>query len=75
MPQSLLQVYLHLVWSTKHRAPLLTDPALRVEMHKYLGGVCNAIGCPVLQIGGVEDHVHICVVWGNPIRSQKSSPN
>ena len=59
MSQSLMQIYLHLVWSTKHRTPFLTDPLLRDEMHKYLGGACNAMDCPVLQVGGVEDHVHI----------------
>ena len=59
MPQSLMQIYLHLVWSTKHRTPFLTDPLLRDEMQKYLGGACNAMECPVLQVGGVEDHVHI----------------
>ena len=54
-----MQVYLHLIWSTKHRTPFLKDPALRVEMHKYLGGACNGIECPVLHVGGVEDHVHV----------------
>ena len=67
MPQSLVQVYLHLIWSTKHRAPFLKDPALRVEMHKYLGGACNGIGCPVLQVGGVEDHVHVLCRQGKSL--------
>jgi REP element-mobilizing transposase RayT len=59
MPQSLVQVYVHLIWSTKHRTPFLKDHALRTEMHHYLGGTCNKMECPVLQVGGVEDHVHI----------------
>ena len=59
MSQSLSQIYLHLVFSTKHRQPFLRDEALRAEMHKYLGGACRDLKCPSLVVGGVEDHVHI----------------
>ncbi len=59
MPQSLAQIYLHIVFSTKDRQPFLQDASLRDEMHNYLGGTCNNLGCPVLRVGGVADHVHI----------------
>src|SRR5688572_29034573 len=59
MPQSLAQVYLHVVFSTKHREMFLDDPALRTEMHKYLSGACKNLQCPALETGGVGDHVHI----------------
>jgi REP element-mobilizing transposase RayT len=59
MPQSLVQIYLHLVFSTKHREPFLRDPLIREEMHGYLKGILDNLGCPRLKIGGVEDHVHI----------------
>jgi REP element-mobilizing transposase RayT len=59
MPQSLSAVYLHLVFSTKDRQPLLRDPALRSETHAYLGGVSKQLDCLPVIIGGVEDHVHI----------------
>ena len=59
MPQSLLAVYLHLVFSTKDRHPFLTDLILRSEMHSMLGGISNQHGCIPILIGGVEDHVHI----------------
>jgi putative transposase len=59
MPQSLVQIYLHIVFSTKNRAPLLEDATLRDEMHNYLGGTCNQLDCPVLRVGGVADHVHV----------------
>jgi putative transposase len=59
MSQSFVQVYLHIVFSTKHRQPFLQDPVLRDELHKYLAGTCNAQRCPAIQVGGVEDHVHI----------------
>ncbi len=67
MPQSLAQVYLHIVFSTKSRSPFLTDPAVRDEVHKYLGGTCNNLDCPVLRVGGVADHVHILCRFGRDI--------
>ena len=59
MPQSLVQIYIHLVFSTKHRQPFLQDPAFRERTHAYLKGICENQGSPSLRIGGVEDHVHI----------------
>jgi putative transposase len=41
MPQSLAQVYLHVVFSTKQRKRYLRKGALREEVQKYLGGVCR----------------------------------
>ena len=59
MPQSLSQVYLHTVFSTKDRVPCLTDPALRSDLHSYMGGIMKKLGCNPVIIGGVSDHVHI----------------
>lgn len=59
MPQSLANVLVHIVFSTKHRFPFLTGTDIRHEMHAYLGGTCNNLGCRVLTVGGVADHVHI----------------
>ena len=59
MPQSLVQVYLHIVFSTKHREPLLEDADFRDKTHGYLKGTLENRGCPRLKIGGVADHVHL----------------
>ncbi len=59
MSQSAAKIYLHIVFSTKHRAPFLADQELRQETHAYLAGACRKIGAPSLIVGGVEDHVHI----------------
>jgi REP element-mobilizing transposase RayT len=58
MPQSLARVLVHLVFSTKHRAPLLA-PEIRTELHPYLSAVLNNDGCTSLRVGGVEDHAHL----------------
>ncbi|MBI2195147.1 MAG: IS200/IS605 family transposase [Planctomycetes bacterium] len=58
MPQSLVQIYVHLVFSTKDRGPFLRDKLICEEMHDYLGGTLRDMGCPPLRVGGTEDHVH-----------------
>ncbi len=58
MPESLSRILIHLVFSTKNRERALT-PALQPELHPYLAGTLDKIACPSLQIGGVEDHVHL----------------
>ena len=58
MPQSLSRILIHLVFSTKRRASLLT-PVVREELHLYLAGTLDNIDCPSLQVGGIEDHVHL----------------
>ena len=67
MPQSLAQVYRHLVFSTKNREPFLRDRTLRDRLHGYLVGTCANLDCPSLRIGGVEDHVHILCRFGRTI--------
>ncbi len=59
MPQSLDNVLIHIVFSTKNRNPFLSDPKMRKEMHAYLGGTCNNLDCRVIIVGGVADHIHI----------------
>jgi REP element-mobilizing transposase RayT len=58
MGQSLVRVATHLVWSTKHRQPLI-DEAIEPELYAYLGGVCNEMDCLSIKVGGYLDHVHV----------------
>jgi len=67
MPQSLAQIYLHIIFSTKNRARLFQDRAFREKLHAYLAGVCRNLGSPALIVGGVEDHVHILCREGKTI--------
>jgi putative transposase len=66
MSQSLAKVYLHVVFSTKNRAPLLADE-WRDELFRVLGGAANNLGCQSLIVGGVEDHVHMLIQLGRTI--------
>ncbi len=67
MAQSLTQIYLHIVFSTKNRAPFLSDPDLRDRTHAYLAGTCQNLGSPSLIVGGVADHVHVLCRLGKTI--------
>ena len=58
MPQSLAKNLIHLVFSTKHREPLLAD-AVRPALHAYLATVFKNLQSPVLALNSVADHVHI----------------
>ena len=70
MGQSLVQNYLHIVFSTKHRAPLI-DQELEPELHSYLGGICNNLGCQVIKVGGYIDHIHILCMLSKKIALMK----
>lgn len=59
MPQSLVQLYVHLVFSTKDRARHLTNLDHRSALYKYLRGIFDNLNSPVVEIGGIEDHIHI----------------
>lgn len=67
MPQSLSAVYIHLVFSTKHRQPFLRDESLRTDLHSFLGGTSKTLECPPVLVGGVEDHVHLLARFGRSI--------
>src|SRR5262245_22177961 len=59
MPQSLANVLVHIVFSTKDRYPFLRDKTVRHELHAYLTTQLQSLDCPAHAVGGVEDHVHI----------------
>ncbi len=58
MGQSLVQNYIHLIFSTKHRQPLI-QPTVEADLHAYLGGICNRFDSQPIIIGGFTDHIHI----------------
>jgi REP element-mobilizing transposase RayT len=58
MPQSLVKNYIHLIYSTKNREPLIQE-RFKNELYNYIGGICNNLECYPVKIGGIADHVHI----------------
>jgi putative transposase len=58
MPQSLANVLIHIVFSTKNRAPYI-ETEIQNPLHAYLATACRTCGCPAHKIGGTNDHIHI----------------
>ena len=58
MGQSLVQNYLHIIFSTKNRHPFI-QPTIEKELHNYIGGICNNLECQTIIVGGYTDHIHI----------------
>ena len=59
MSQSFVRNLLHVIFSTKSRSPYLREKEIRERTHGYLKGILDNWNCPRIQIGGVDDHVHI----------------
>jgi putative transposase len=54
------QLYLHAVWSTWQRLPMIT-PALQPQIYACMQRQCRLLRADVLAIGGMPDHVHLLV--------------
>lgn len=62
MPGTYSQLLLHIVFSTKARTPWI-KPDLAQRLYPYIGGIIRAEKGTLLDIGGVEDHVHLYLRW------------
>ena len=59
MSQTLSNVLIHFVYSTKHRQTWLKDKHVRDEMYAIMGKILQDFDCHPILINGVEDHVHV----------------
>src|SRR4051812_15187901 len=60
MAVSKIYIYVHLIWSTKDRSPLLSK-SLRKVLFAQVKQNAEARGLNVVVINGMDDHVH-CLV-------------
>jgi REP element-mobilizing transposase RayT len=60
MRKTLLAVYVHLVWGTWDRLPLLTEE-IEAQVHRAIGAKAVELGAAPVAIGGTDDHVHLLV--------------
>jgi putative transposase len=63
MPQSLVSLHVHVIFSTKHRE-LVIDPVLAPRLYGYIGGIVRQTASVPTAIGGVADHVHLLASLG-----------
>ena len=67
MPHSYNKIWIHAIWSTKDRHPLISLSA-EEKVHTYINMQLRELGCPVRITGGMPDHVHSLFLL-NPQRS------
>jgi REP element-mobilizing transposase RayT len=48
----------HIVFGTKGRMSMI-HAEIRPQFHSYLGGIIRGLGGIALEIGGIDDHVHL----------------
>ena len=70
MPQSLSQVYVHIVFSTKHRQDLI-DEEIEERLFEYIGGICRGLECNPVKVGGYKNHVHILCTLSRKVTQMK----
>ena len=59
MPQSLAHLFVHIIFSTKHRQPLISG-AIEPELYSYIAKILyDECHSPAVIIGGDKEHLHI----------------
>ena len=67
MPNSYNKIWIHAIWATKERIPLIHS-AVENKIHQFIAEQLREHGCPVRIINGMPDHIH-CLFLLNPQKS------
>ena len=70
MGQSFVKNFIHIIFSTKQRTPLIHQP-VQDELYSYTGGICKEMECSPIKIGGHTDHIHILCMLSKKISLMK----
>jgi len=57
MPHSFTRIWIHAIWSTKERMPLIHENVESKIFH-FISEQLREQGCPVRIINGMPDHIH-----------------
>jgi putative transposase len=60
MRRNKLSLYLHLIWATWERLPIIT-PEIERRLFRNIESEAQKQGCIVLALNGMPDHVHLLV--------------
>ena len=58
MANTFTSLHYHIVFSTKNRERWL-NAQIEEDVWRYLGGICRTHQIKAVQIGGIDDHVHL----------------
>ena len=64
MPHSLKKIWIHAIWTTKDRLPLIED-IYEKTIHNCIENQFHALGCSLKIVNGISNHVH-CLFLLNP---------
>ncbi len=67
MSHSFNKIWIHAIWSTKERMPLI-HPTIENKLYNFISEQLREQGYPVRIINGMPDHVH-CLFLLNPQKS------
>jgi REP element-mobilizing transposase RayT len=67
MPHSFNKIWIHAIWSTKERLPLI-HPIIESKIYQFIAEQLQEQGCPVRIINGMPDHIH-CLFLLSPQKS------
>lgn len=60
MRRDYTQLYLHAVWATWDRLPLI-EPAWEPRLYTALRTKSTDLRCKLLAVGGIDNHIHVAV--------------
>lgn len=66
MRRNKLSLFIHCVWATWDRLPLIT-PRIERPLHRNIESEAIKQGCKVIAINGIEDHVHLLLMLPSTI--------
>ena len=67
MRRNKLALYLHIVWATWDRQPLIT-PDIERRLFRNMESQALEMGCTILAINGMPDHVHMVLSFPSTIK-------
>ena len=60
MTQSLVQIYVHLIFITQGRS-MWIKPSIEAKLYAYIGGIMRNKKSSLIDLGGIENHIHLVI--------------
>jgi REP element-mobilizing transposase RayT len=70
MSQSLANIIIHAVFSTKERQPWIQND-VEDELFKYISGISRDLESPIIICNGTQDHIHLLLRLGKTMSISK----
>lgn len=70
MAQTLVKLYIHIIFSTKNRAELIQHE-IEEKLFAYIGGIVNNNQSKLLAANGTTNHIHLLISMSKNIELSK----